>query len=189
MIQKIFRFFPYLPFRDYNALMKNILVYSFVSNPFNDQLKEKFKCFFVLNKLSEDLPRLKVEILARKPRYILGIANFRYKIPQFETLAINRFHKIRKVSKEGPPNYPIYVPNLLQSPFIRAIRPSDTFCNWTMYKVVEFIEQQELDIKLMFVHMREENVDGLVGIVERNYNTMLEPSRSKRLKRQKGVSI
>lgn len=146
--------------------MNNILTYTFYSNPFSSQLKEIFGEVFVFHKISEDFPRLALEILKRKPQYILGVANFKYRIPQFEHTTINKFHKKGKVSKTGSDQYPLFLPDLAGTPFRKSPRTDDTFCNWTMYKVAHFLDQEKMNTKLMFVHMTDRYLNDLKDLIK-----------------------
>ncbi|MEP7103382.1 MAG: hypothetical protein ABI721_01575 [Candidatus Dojkabacteria bacterium] len=62
--------------------------------------------------------------------------------------AINKFNQ-GKVNRVGKESYDLFIPNIK----IQHGIPSDSFCNWTMYKISEFLEENKLDIKLSFIHL------------------------------------
>lgn len=147
--------------------MNNLHIYTFSTNPYRDHLKTLFDDVFVFRRLHDDFRQLAVDILKRKPRHVLGIAHFKYQIPRFEPTAINQFHKRGRITKTGPEKYPLFIPKLEGTPFRTSATPSDSFCNWTMYKIANFLAENNLQSKLMFVHMKERYLDSLVDVIDK----------------------
>jgi hypothetical protein len=127
----------------YSQLVK-IFIYTFksVSNP------EIFGAdVFVLQKLKNDLNRFIELIEIHKPDTILGIGNAQF--TAYESLAINRFHG-RTLIRDGDNTYDLYIP----STSLRVNnKPTESFCNWTAYRIARFIIQKSLNTKLSFLHL------------------------------------
>jgi hypothetical protein len=133
-----------------------MLVYTFRTNPFKDKLKEIFPDIFIFDKLNEDFKIFSNKILKEKPDKILGIA--KSDISQSETKTINQFNN-KKIDKNGRENY-----NLTPwSNFDISKKPTTSFCNWTMYKIAKFIEDNNLNTKLSFVHLSKKDLDKLIN--------------------------
>jgi len=74
-------------------------------------------------------------ILEKNPQVILGIANYKGN-SQSEAVAINQFHKSKMIDKSGPKKFDLSkIPGFPISP-----KSSDSFCNWTAYKMSRFSE-------------------------------------------------
>ncbi|MBN2015983.1 hypothetical protein JW766_04070 [Candidatus Dojkabacteria bacterium] len=150
-----------------------ILAYTFYSAPFKEQLQDLFGDLFVLKKLTHDLPKLLSQVLEQKPDYLIGVAKFGYR-SQYESVAINQFHKNKKVSKTGPFKYKLFIPKSKNSVIKVAQRPSDSFCNWTMYKISHLIQEEKLKTKLIFVHLNSKQltlIKELLQLLRKNENT------------------
>src|ERR1700759_4649430 len=114
-----------------------MLIYTFRTFPRLEQLPDKT---FVFPKLKEDLETLKQRLVDEQPEYIVGIAASTG-LSRIEPTTVNQFNK-GKISKEGPDSFNLFVPEA--SPFKPASRPTHSFCNWTMYKLQEFITNSGL---------------------------------------------
>jgi hypothetical protein len=140
------------------------LVYTFRTFPEISLLEESFGNVFVFGKLKEDLEMFLHEIKNEKPDLILGVAELpkRYKISKFESQAINQFHQINKVSKHGKDSYPLFIPDIGDSSFrVDLKKNDDSFCNWTMYKICEYIGLSNNDIKHTFCHINVADINKL----------------------------
>ncbi|HEY1074444.1 MAG TPA: hypothetical protein VGE59_01945 [Patescibacteria group bacterium] len=80
------------------------------------------------------------------PRYILGIGNAH--VTQYESIALNQFHG-KAIDKTGPSSYALSIP---RTGIPISTKGTKSFCNWTMYKLAQFIEQEGLDAELFFLH-------------------------------------
>jgi len=142
----------------------NILFYTFRTFPWFDDLKSIIgQDVFVFGKLKEDLEKFKKLIDENQPDIIIGIAKSPHQSSQMEAYAINNFHgkKIDKNSK-----IELYK---LHCPKIENIklndRPSNTFCNWTMYKISEYLDQKNIDTKLIFIHTKKDDLHLLPNLI------------------------
>ncbi len=129
-----------------------MIIYTFRTFPWIDELPRDS---FVFGKLNEDFEKFKEVILRNKPDLILGIA--KSDKTRVETRAINRFNKTKKIIKDGPESYSLYTPDFAKG-FKLASKPTDSFCNWTMYKIANFLEEEKLSTKLSFIHTTKENL-------------------------------
>ncbi len=131
-----------------------ILYYTFRTCPFKDKIPDAF----VFGKLKEDLIAFIEKIRSEKPDIIMGIAksgNSSY----FERIAINQFNNAKKISKDGKEFYELSLP---KNPiFAVSNNSTDSFCNWTAYKIADFLENNGLNTRLRFIHLREEDLGRL----------------------------
>lgn len=127
------------------------MCYTFRTFPELNILEKYFGQVFVFGKLKENLEKFKEIILEQDPDLILGIAN--NKKSSIKPIAINNFGKNKKVSKEGKNFYDLFIPEELSKVIPISRFKDDTFCNWTAYKIAEYIEENNLETRLSFVHL------------------------------------
>lgn len=137
-----------------------ILVYSFRTFPFLKDLENSFGEIVVLGKLNTDLEKLKEIIVRDKPDIILGIAAAKNSSSQ-ESTAINKFHGTKLINKSGVYTYPL---NILNIDIKLRKTTTDSFCNWTMYKISEYILENNLKCKNSFIHISPKDLDLLKSI-------------------------
>lgn len=125
-----------------------VWLYTFRTYPKIEQLK-KIGDVTVLGSLKKDIEELCNRLLAVEPEYILGVADMKRK-SVMEPLAINKIHK-GIINKAGLKELKLFVPS--PTLFEVSVNPTHTFCNYSMYKIAEFIEKSNLKTKLMFVHL------------------------------------
>ncbi len=125
------------------------MIYTFRTCPFKDHFPEAF----VFGKLKLDLEILKKKILEEKPEIILGIAKAK-DFTRFETTVINKFNK-NKINPDGKTSFALYIPSKI---FPKSKNPTHSFCNWTAYKIKEFLKENNLPTKLAFVHVKEQDI-------------------------------
>lgn len=146
--------------------MNNILIYTFRTFPWTEDLEKISKDIVTLGKLKNDIK--KVEEMARSGKYslILGIAKANG-TSTFETQGVNRFNK-NKILLNGPDKFTLDYPeggykNIgINSSF------TTSFCNWGMYQISNFLENEKLDIDHSFVHIKENDIDLLRDYLEEN---------------------
>jgi hypothetical protein len=148
--------------------MGKVMVYTFRTYKDADQLKRIFEVdVVVLGELKKDIENLCNRLLVEKPEYILGVAKSNRK-SVMETIAVNNIHG-HKINQKGLDRYELVVPS--PGVFEPVNRTTNTFCNYSMYKIAEYIKQNRLETKLMFAHlnskdlkkMREFKIDFMVG--------------------------
>lgn len=143
-----------------------VLLYTFKSFKALDKLEKEFGKVFIFNKLKDDLEQFKQIIKAQHPKYIIGVAKPPRTFSKIETKAINRFNK-NKVNKLGKDSYDLFIPDW----GYKSFTPTNTFCNWTMYKLSELIEGT--NSKLIFLHLHESDIDKFIAevaqLVEQRY--------------------
>ena len=132
-----------------------MLIYTFRTCPFKDKLQEYFPELFVFGNLKQDMNVFCQQILEKKPKHILGIAKGDFS--RCEIVAINRFNN-KKINKTGTNEYKLEIIRTIQE----SNQPTHSFCNWTMYKIAEFIDKQNMDIKLSFIHSTKQDVDKIL---------------------------
>lgn len=124
-----------------------ILVYTFRTCPFKDKLNEPF----IFGKLKEDFKNFSEIIKKQKPELVIGIANNNKSV--IEQYAINKFNK-GIINKKGKELYELHTNNSLPI----SNKPTKSFCNWTAYKISELIEKEKLNTKLIFAHIKENDL-------------------------------
>src|SRR3989344_4304635 len=134
------------------------LTCTFRTFPFKDKIPRAF----VFEKLNKDFITFSEKILRKKPEIIIGIAKSENS-SRFEKLAINQFNKTKKVSLGGKNSFDLDLPENLIFPV--SDKPTNSFCNWTAYKLKEFLDNNKLDIKLIFVHIGEKDINKLSSIL------------------------
>jgi len=119
---------------------------------------------FVFDKLKKDYDEFTKIILEKKPDYIVGMAiNNNLKQSQFEKIVLNKFNN-KKVSKYNLKNsYELNVFDELN--FIVNKKGTTSFCNWTAFKIQEFIEEKKLKTKQIFLHLKTEDVNKLFNFL------------------------
>lgn len=130
-----------------------ILIYTFRTFPWKDELEQVLPDFFVFGKLKEDFERFCLEIETKKPDWIIGIAKGRRTI--WESLAANQFNQ-GKIIKGGVEKYDLYIPEKTSFPIHETAWT--TFCNWTAYKIQEFLERNKSEAKLSFLHLAKKDL-------------------------------
>jgi hypothetical protein len=136
--------------------MKN-LFYTFRTNPFKDDLKKELPNLIVLGNLKEDLQTIRDKLINEKLDFIIGFAKSNRSC--FEKIAVNNFNN-KNIAKGGKEEFSLFVPRL--NLFNTSVKPTNSFCNWSMYKISGMIEKEKLDSKLIFVHFREEDYPDLI---------------------------
>jgi hypothetical protein len=139
----------------------SILFYTFRTNTFKGELKESFPDLFVFGKLNEDFVEFRKRVIEDKPGLIIGCAKSDRSC--FEIKAINKFNS-GNIIREGKDKFDLFVPSF--GLFRKSLMPTTSFCNWTMYKISDLIEEQRLDSKLSFIHFKEEDYPKLIRLIE-----------------------
>lgn len=133
-----------------------ILIYTFRTFPWIDELKELFPEVFIFGKLNEDFEKFCEEIKVKQPDLIMGVARGRKSV--WESKTVNQFHG-RKIIKGGAEEYEMFIPNEPSFPINQS--PRTTFCNWKAYKIKNFVARSNLNTKLCFVHTKENDLQRL----------------------------
>jgi len=144
--------------------MKNILVYTFRTFPYISELEDIFGKIFVLGKLKKGLEILGNKIKSEKTDLVLGIAKSTKAFSTFEPTAINKFNQNGKVSANGKVSYPLFVPDLKNTPFKISDQPTTSFCNYSAYKTAKFINTHDIPTKLSFVHILKKDIPRLLHL-------------------------
>lgn len=138
-----------------------ILVYTFRTFPYLEDLKKVFSDVEVFGKLKESLQNFYDLIVEKNPDLILGVALSNNGNSFFEPKAINQFNENAKVVKDGKRELLLFVPNIKESTFKISSNPSVSFCNYTMYKIKYFLEQKDIPIPFAFSHIKKEQIEKL----------------------------
>jgi hypothetical protein len=133
-----------------------MLLYTFRTAPFKEKLLEMNTKIFVFGRLKEDFKILSKKILEERPDYVIGMAASNT-TSQFESNAINQFNNSKKIVHDGEKHLPLHIPE--NAIFPTSQEASDTFCNWTAYKIAKLIQDNKLETKMVFTHIKHEDVD------------------------------
>ncbi len=142
-----------------------LLVYTFRTFPYAEELEREFGEIFVLGKLKEDLERFKKLILQEKPTIILGVASSNLDQSYFEAKTVNRFNKNKKITKEGKLELSLFIPQIKETAFKISSKTTSSFCNYSMYRIKSFLEQEKLTIPFLFVHLTKRDIKKLKEIL------------------------
>lgn len=126
-----------------------MLIYSFRSYKELPQLKDSHPNLFVFGKLKQDFPVFCDRLAAERPEWIIGVANPISSSSQIEVETINCFNRSKKILSGEPEAYPLFIP---ASQLKIATQPSDSFCNWTMYRISHYLKTKAVSSKLVFTH-------------------------------------
>src|SRR3989339_830645 len=108
------------------------------------------------------------KILEVKPKLILGVAKSK-KYSYFEPETINRFNKSKKVISSLNEEFILDIPNLDNTNCLIRKRPTTSFCNYSMYKIKNFLEENNLEIPFSFVHIKQQDMKLLSNLLNKNY--------------------
>ena len=144
-------------------ITKNMLIYTFRTFNYVNDLYKITKNIYVFGKLKSDLKEFYQIIDIKKPEYILGIAKNRNKISEFESITVNNFNN-KKVSKTGILEHKLFVPELLNTSFMIANDYTTSFCNYSMFKIMEYIKEKNINSNFSFVHVKKEDLTQLAEI-------------------------
>lgn len=136
--------------------MNNILIYTFRTFPWIEDIKSISKDIVVLDTLKEDILEIEKNLKENKYALVLGIAKSR-DISVFETKGVNKFNK-GKILTDGKESYPLYFPKQGFESIKVNKRYTTSFCNWGMYMVSKLIEESSPESKHIFVHIKEEDI-------------------------------
>lgn len=141
-------------------MVPKILIYTFRTFPFITTLEEEFDKLdiTILHKLKNDLDLLSKEIVATKPDIIIGLAKSHSDKSFFEPVTINKFNKSNKVINGSEDLYKLFIPDLIPKNFAISPNPSSTFCNYSMYKISHFLNENNINVKFSFIHISEEGI-------------------------------
>lgn len=134
------------------------MYYTFESNPFAKELADLFGEIFIFKKLNIDFEMYKKEILKQKPDFIIGIAKSTRDFSYFDNNCFNKFGKNKKLLKDGPEKYELFVPKNTDFKIIDNLMTRKSFCNWTMYKIKNSLEENGLKTELIFTHLMEKDL-------------------------------
>lgn len=146
-----------LSYLDNSEISPMNLQYTF-NTKFAKELVPFFPKIFIFRRLKYDFERFSSLIQKHQPEYIIGIAKSPYPLSQIETITINQFNKTKKVIRNAPEKYDLYVQKEVPNEFRIAHSPTDSFCNWTMFQIAHLIKKNKLNPKLSFVHLREQDI-------------------------------
>lgn len=144
----------------------NILVYTFRTFPYTEDLSDIFPNIVIIRKLKEDLEIFYDLIIKQNPDLILGVALSNSTNSIFEPIAINQFHKKSKVIKDGKPKLSLFVPEVEGTDFNISSKPTDSFCNYSMYKVQSFLEKNKINTSFSFCHIKKKQIAHLPLILK-----------------------
>lgn len=129
-----------------------ILYYTFRTFPWLDELTGSVgQEIFVFGSLKTGLEKFKIILDAENPDFIIGIAKSPHQRSQIEAYAINDFNNKKIDKKSNREIYELYCPNIEN--IIINDTPTNSFCNWTMFKIAQYLKEKCLKSKLIFIHI------------------------------------
>jgi len=133
------------------------LVYTFRTYPWLDELKSAVgQDIFIFGNLKIDLDKFKILIDSEHPDSIIGIAKSPRHNSQLEPYAINIFNG-KKIDKESSKDlYELCCPNI--NNIMINNTPTNSFCNWTMFKIAQYLDTRKCDTKFTFIHIKKEDL-------------------------------
>lgn len=134
--------------------MSKLLLYTFRSVEYQNKLGNRV---FVFNKLNEDIEKFFEVLKAEEVDHVVGVGNGPF--TRFESQAVNRFHK-KRILQESPESYDLFIPPV---GILTGIEPTESFCNWTAYRIAHFIYENELNIRQSFLHVKKKESLKLVA--------------------------
>ncbi|MCA9381716.1 hypothetical protein KC678_05600 [Candidatus Dojkabacteria bacterium] len=130
--------------------MSKILIYSFRTFLYiNDLPIEPF----IFYKLKESLTQFEKLILEEKPSYIIGIADNK-RSSRFESQTVNIFNQ-NKVLRGGKNKFDLSVINI---PLKINKGFTTSFCNWTAYRISDFLLKGNMKISHSFIHLNRNDI-------------------------------
>jgi len=142
--------------------MSSVVAYTFKTFPKTSLLEKEFPHLFIFDKLKQDIEPFCAYLLKVKPDFVIGVAHSKTK-SVFEPIAINNIHG-HKISAAEPEELALNTPSCPSFP--PSPRPSNSFCNYSMFKIQSFINQQQLPSKQIFAHLMLEDIPRLPKIIE-----------------------
>lgn len=137
------------------------MFYTFKSFPFIDALPADS---FILAKLNSDIKDFQQTILRSQPELIIGIGSVKG-FSRFERIAVNKFNN-GKVSKFSKQYFDLTFPEKGLDGLRLSYRPTKSFCNWSAFKLAEFIQENNLNTKLSFVHINRKDKTKLLKLID-----------------------
>lgn len=145
--------------------MMKLLVYTFRTFPCIEELKKEFGEIFILERLKDDLGIFFKLVLKEKPTMILGVALSGNNCSYFEPKTVNIFNKNKKIIKNRKEELSLFVPEIRETNFKISLRSTSSFCNYSMYLIKSFLEQEKLTIPFVFTHIKKEDIKSLKKIL------------------------
>lgn len=145
-------------------MIKSLMVYT-LSN--NSLLNDIFNDIYVMHSLKRDIKQFCDQISKKKPKYILGLADGHYKNSKIEPIAINVFNKNKKIIKGGQDKLSLFTPGFTNEAFGISNYPTDSFCNYSMYKIQHFLVENYLESKFVFIHINLNDLELLSNYLEK----------------------
>ncbi|MBD3362627.1 hypothetical protein GF362_02815 [Candidatus Dojkabacteria bacterium] len=140
------------------------LPYTFRSFPHIRKIQVDFNNLFIFGKLKEDFVKFKRIIQNSEPSLIIGIALSKTRSSYFEPTTINQFNQTKRVENHPNKSYKLNFP-INSNNFKLSKTPTDSFCNWTMYKIADFIHSRKYNILQYFVHIKEKDIKYLKEMI------------------------
>ncbi len=137
-----------------------MILYTFRTAPFTEKLLETNVNAFVFGRMKEDFVILSEKILKEKPDFIIGMAGAQES--RFEKKAINQFND-KKVAQDGEEELNLHVPENAIFPI--SEKATNSFCNWTAYKIAKLVKDNKLKTKIVFAHLENKDVANFLDFI------------------------
>ncbi|MCK5022072.1 MAG: hypothetical protein KAR54_02390 [Candidatus Pacebacteria bacterium] len=137
-----------------------ILVFTFRTFPWTDDLIMEFGSLQIFGKLKESIDIFCESILKTKPNLIIGVAKSEKDYSTFEKYTVNKFNN-GIIEKGGKNKFELDTPKKYSDKFKIRKEPTKSFCNYGMYKIKSFLNKNDLNIPFVFVHILQEDIKEL----------------------------
>ena len=138
------------------------LIYTFRTNKNIDTFAHKGINVFVFGKLTLDFKKFQELIHKTQPQFIIGIAEVET-ITRIETLTINKFGSKGLINKNGAEKYSLHTPK--ESLFPLSAQPTNSFCNWVMYKTAEAMHKTK--VPTSFIHYNSSDLGTVIDYLQK----------------------
>lgn len=137
--------------------MKKILLYTFRTYPYIEELRNVYGEIFIFDKLKESFENFTEIVLENNIKLVIWVADRKWP-SLMESISVNKFNRDKLISKQWKDKYDLHIKDI----WININKWFTTsFCNRTMYKISEFIDNNWLDSMLSFVHINLQDIDKL----------------------------
>ena len=138
------------------------VAYTFRTFPQIDRLRGQCPDLYIFGKLKQDIESFCHHLKDEKPNYVFGIATSKTK-SVVEPVAINDVHGGKIITK-APEKLSLCTSNNFHFP--TSSRTTNSFCNYSMYKIQYFINLHHLPTQFIFIHLNLKDISSLPKIVE-----------------------
>ena len=136
--------------------MNKILIYTYRTFPWIEDIQTLSSKIIVLNKLKDDIQLIEKELTTESYSLILGIAKTNKK-SAFETKGVNKFNK-GKILHDGTDSFSLNYPRGGYKDIEINNSYTTSFCNWGIYQTANLLKMKNLHTEHLFVHITRKDI-------------------------------